>query len=674
MRPAGNGIGRKAHLDGVSSLATRLGLSGQPRVVAVKEIKLPGNDASDLKRYFTREALVWSRIKGHPGILQFFGFCADFVRKEAWLVSSWEPYGNVREFIQGRDLEVPEKLSLANVLVNSKYRAVLCDFGQSRLYEDSELVSPPDFGDIWFEGSTRWCIPELLNGEGRTASGDIFAWAWLVWEPHCPPTLETADPHKRSPALLESLGVIESWKGNHDAGFAYLERALDLYEEERNGKGVASVLRKQAAASDRGSNLVKCRNAASAALKTCRSLRDDIGVADALYWMALAEPHSVGAKGKLQESLKIFQVRGNSRGVAKCLQGLGEQYRREGRAEEAVSTLEEALDVASRRGDRLGEANALIALGVTNKHLDYIDNAISAFERAHDIAKNIGWEPGLSTCLGHLGIVKLQHGIHAEAERLLHESVSVARHCDAGWRLGQALFWLGMCFRQQDRIQEATSALEESCSIHQNIALDIDPRLAETAALLADSKFALGLIEEALAWYDTAIAEWRKCENEVEVSKCLSASDAILVQAPLVDDIGSFILSVSQDPVKINGHFCDLFEGVHTIAGRVALKRPRIGGTGYDAIAIRLCEAAYAVSYLHDSQVIHGDIKGSNILINDNGHSLLCDFGLSRETRSKTSTAMRGAGTVRWQSPELWEDVPKSFGSDVYAFAMTIVE
>ncbi|KAG8898464.1 hypothetical protein FRC01_010901 [Tulasnella sp. 417] len=35
---------------------------------------------------------------------------------------------------------------------------------------------------------------------------------------------------------------------------------------------------------------------------------------------------------------------------------------------------------------------------------------------------------------------------------------------------------------------------------------------------------------------------------------------------------------------------------------------------------------------------------------------------------------MRGAGTVRWQSPELWEDVPKSFGSDVYAFAMTIVE
>ncbi|KAG8910858.1 hypothetical protein FRC01_006086, partial [Tulasnella sp. 417] len=180
---------------------------------------------------------------------------------------------------------------------------------------------------------------------------------------------------------------------------------------------------------------------------------------------------------------------------------------------------------------------------------------------------------------------------------------------------------------------------------------------------------------EALAWYDTAIAEWRKCGNVVELSKCLSASDAILMQSPLVDDIGSLIVSVSQDPIKINGHFCDLFEGVHTTAGRVALKRPRIGGTGYDAAVIRLYEAADAVSYLHDSKVIHGDIKGSNILINDSGKSLLCDFGLTRVTQSKTSTAMRGAGTVRWQSPELWEeDIPKSFGSDVYAFAMTIVE
>lgn len=32
------------------------------------------------------------------------------------------------------------------------------------------------------KGSIRWCSPELLDGGPRTASSDIYAWAWLVWE------------------------------------------------------------------------------------------------------------------------------------------------------------------------------------------------------------------------------------------------------------------------------------------------------------------------------------------------------------------------------------------------------------------------------------------------------------------------------------------------------------
>lgn len=58
---------------------------------------------------------MWSRLKGHPGITTFLGFCADFDRREVWLISSWEPNGNVSEFIKGRELEVPEKLALVSV-------------------------------------------------------------------------------------------------------------------------------------------------------------------------------------------------------------------------------------------------------------------------------------------------------------------------------------------------------------------------------------------------------------------------------------------------------------------------------------------------------------------------------------------------------------------------------
>lgn len=71
---------------------------------------------------------------------------------------------------------------------------------------------------------------------------------------------------------------------------------------------------------------------------------------------------------------------------------------------------------------------------------------------------------------------------------------------------------------------------------------------------------------------------------------------------------------------------------------------------------------------------MHGDIKAGNVLINDRERPLLCDFGLAKMPYCKTSTERKGAGTVRWQSPELWENIPRSLASDTYAFAMTVAE
>ncbi|OAX38704.1 kinase-like protein [Rhizopogon vinicolor AM-OR11-026] len=106
-------------------------------------------------------------------------------------------------------------------------------------------------------------------------------------------------------------------------------------------------------------------------------------------------------------------------------------------------------------------------------------------------------------------------------------------------------------------------------------------------------------------------------------------------------------------------------------------------------------QIASAVSYLHNCQpvVIHRDLKGSNILIDDNGQALLTDFGLSnvieevlvseasvRNTRFATSLF---AGSTRWMAPELIEALtndddaeppPISTSSDVYAFACVCLE
>lgn len=89
----------------------------------------------------------------------------------------------------------------------------------------------------------------------------------------------------------------------------------------------------------------------------------------------------------------------------------------------------------------------------------------------------------------------------------------------------------------------------------------------------------------------------------------------------------------------------------------------------------QLYETADALAYLHGAGFVHGDMKGTNILVSDDVHVLLCDFGLTKLASSSTTTSLKSAGSLRWQSPELWEaDQSKTYASDTYAFGMTIAE
>ncbi|KAG9003494.1 hypothetical protein FRB94_003077 [Tulasnella sp. JGI-2019a] len=77
------------------------------------------------------------------------------------------------------------------------------------------------------------------------------------------------------------------------------------------------------------------------------------------------------------------------------------------------------------------------------------------------------------------------------------------------------------------------------------------------------------------------------------------------------------------------------------------------------------------LAYLHQSNIVHGDMKAANVLV----HPVLCDFGMTKILDSDcTSTAMKGAGSLRWMGPELMHNAPKSPQSDIFSFGMTIVE
>ncbi|TFK27661.1 hypothetical protein FA15DRAFT_666121 [Coprinopsis marcescibilis] len=96
-----------------------------------------------------------------------------------------------------------------------------------------------------------------------------------------------------------------------------------------------------------------------------------------------------------------------------------------------------------------------------------------------------------------------------------------------------------------------------------------------------------------------------------------------------------------------------------------------------------MSDVAHGLRYLHSQNIIHGDLKGQNVLIQSSGRACLADFGLScvgeeiNEAWSTGSSACM-AGTMRWQAPELLspdEDNPiPTAESDIFAFSSVCYE
>lgn len=79
-------------------------------------------------------------------------------------------------------------------------------------------------------------------------------------------------------------------------------------------------------------------------------------------------------------------------------------------------------------------------------------------------------------------------------------------------------------------------------------------------------------------------------------------------------------------------------------------------------------ELAQALAHAHSQGVIHRDIKPSNILLDDNGHPYLTDFGISKLITSLSiGQTLAGFWSPGYAAPEQQAGQPADFKSDLYS-------
>lgn len=86
-------------------------------------------------------------------------------------------------------------------------------------------------------------------------------------------------------------------------------------------------------------------------------------------------------------------------------------------------------------------------------------------------------------------------------------------------------------------------------------------------------------------------------------------------------------------------------------------------------------QIALALHFLHENQILHCDLKPSNIIVYDSGELIkLADFGLSIELLNNICYHATEVGTPLYTSPEMCEGLQYSYPSDCWAFGICLYE
>ena len=124
--------------------------------------------------------------------------------------------------------------------------------------------------------------------------------------------------------------------------------------------------------------------------------------------------------------------------------------------------------------------------------------------------------------------------------------------------------------------------------------------------------------------------------------------------------------------VTIHNLGCD--RGYHYIemeyvSGGVSLRELiiREGALEAERASDLVRQVALALQAAHAAGLVHRDVKPANVLLNKDGHAKLADFGLVRRISELVQAGVPVAGTPTYMAPELFEGVPASHRSDLYA-------
>ena len=109
--------------------------------------------------------------------------------------------------------------------------------------------------------------------------------------------------------------------------------------------------------------------------------------------------------------------------------------------------------------------------------------------------------------------------------------------------------------------------------------------------------------------------------------------------------------------------------------GSLAAMLRRFGPFNQRLVSVYTTQLLRGLHYLHSHRIVHRDIKGGNILVDNNGVCKLADFGASKRLDLLKNTAEQSLkGTPYWMAPEVIRQAGYGRQADIWSVGCTVIE
>lgn len=310
--------------------------------------------------------------------------------------------------------------------------------------------------------------------------------------------------------------------GKYDQALTYFQRSLDLFQRLEDQRGVSASL----------TNLGLVHRALGQDRKALEYYNRALDLADerdpqlsillgntASLAISLGQPDL--AVRYFNRCLELDQARGDRKGVAITLDGLGQAYGRMRQFDRSLQYFMQALEVIRLTGDLRATARTLNNIGATGKAKGDYDLASRYLSQAVDLKRRFATPADLAASLTNLALIYFDQGKLAPSAAAFTEAIQlhevISREVREASKVGEYQDWFrSSLYRRyahvlisQGKPEEALVALERGRS--QGLARQAAQNRADYSRILGAAD--ASRLQTTLTAFSTAAAEVRETEG-----------------------------------------------------------------------------------------------------------------------------------------------------------------